>query len=519
MAANVLVVDDDPNNLDMLSRRLANQGFRVLSAASGTEALQAIGTEPVDLVLLDIMMPVVSGLDVLAAIRRLPGSPRHLPIVMVTAKTDSADMVQALEAGASDYVTKPIDFHVLVARIRTQLARTAAERTQLARQRQRDLQQAQRLSTVGQLAVGVAHDFNNDLTIIQGYAEMLRTGLPTDDPRSDYLDQILRSTDRATGLSRQLLSLSRRRPVQARVVNLAEIVAGMRTLLERLLGVHVRLAMRHPEDLWPVKIDAGQLEQVVLNLAANARDAMPDGGTLELVLSNVAAPPSGHEPAGEWVSLVVRDTGCGMDPETQAHIFEPFFTTKSSAKGTGLGLTIVHGIVQQHGGRVDVQSSSGGGTTFSILLPRTQERFPLEARAGDRRTKAMPGTILIAEDQDAVRVFVRVALERSGYQVLEAARGDEALELAQRYAGTIDVLLSDLVMPGLSGALLWSAVAATRPETRCLFMSGHVGDQIDPDLRDPDVPVLQKPFSTTDLVSMIEHVRVRNEGADPAALT
>lgn len=361
LPSTLLVVDDDPTNRDLLSRRLRQQGFSVTTAEDGAAALQALAAGPCDAVLLDVMMPGQSGLDVLAHIRRSPAT-KHLPVIMVTARGDSRDVVEALELGASDYVTKPLDFSVTLARVRAQLARVTAERAALALQRSGDLEHAQQLSAMGQLAGGVAHDVNNLLTAILGHSEFLAEELPPSDPRQRHVTQIRKATASAAALTRQLLALSRRRPPVREPLDLAGQTRAMLRLLRRVIGDRIEVTADLPGGLPAVAGDPGQFDQVVLNLIVNACDAMPAGGHLTVRLAV----------RGPWVQLDVQDTGCGMDAETQAHIFEPFFTTKAPGHGTGLGLATVRTIAEAFGGDVVVDSAPGRGAAFRVRLPAAQ---------------------------------------------------------------------------------------------------------------------------------------------------
>ena len=377
--ATLLVVDDDELNRDMLSRRLEHHGFRVLRASTGAEALDVVGNQPCDLVLLDVMMPEMSGLEVLASLRRTSTS-HHLPVIMVTARADSRSVVEALELGANDYVTKPIDLPVALARVGTQLARVEAERTALTLQRQCDLQHAQKLSAIGQLAGGVVHDFNNLLTTIQGRGELLQADLPDDDTRREDVGEILKAAKCAASLTRRLLTFSRKNSVTPRVVSLDEIVTSMATMLRRVIGKNVELVVKRADNLWSVRGDSGQLDQVIMNLVVNGRDAMPGGGRLSISLENVEIAATGDLDdrdgrPGQFVRMTVRDEGCGMGTETLSHIFEPFFTTKEPGRGTGLGLAMVHSIVEQWGGSITVDSELGRGTQFRVLLPRAEEEI------------------------------------------------------------------------------------------------------------------------------------------------
>jgi two-component system cell cycle sensor histidine kinase/response regulator CckA len=368
---------------------------------------------------------------------------------------------------------------------------------------QAQLNQAQRLEAVGQLAGGIAHDFNNLLTAIRGYAELARRGLEEGERRRGDLDQVIANADRAVALIRQLLAFSRRQVLQPKVLDAGTIVEGVAPLLRRLLGEHVELATSMAAGLGRVNVDPGQLERVVVNLAVNAADAMPDGGKLTIDLSNAeldAAYVAAHVDAvsGPYVLLAVSDTGTGMDAETRRHIFEPFFTTKEVGKGTGMGLATVYGIVRQSGGSINVYSEPGYGTTFRIYLPQVAQE-PSEAvveALAARPSSFGTETILLAEDEPAVRGFARRTLEEYGYTVLEAAGGAEALAIAASHGGPIALLVTDVVMPGLQGHQLAEQLAAARPELRILYVSGFTQHSaIHHGVPEGGVAFLAKPFT------------------------
>ena len=492
----LLVVDDDPTNRDVLTRRLLPHGFAVRVAADGAEALALLAAESIDLVLLDVMMPGQSGLDVLSAMRADPRT-RATPVIMATARGDSQDVVEALDRGANDYVTKPLDFPVVLARVRAQLGRLTAERAALALQRQFDLQHAQKLSAVGLLSGGVAHDFNNLLTAIQGNGELLLEELDGGDGRRQYVLHILKAATSAAALTRQLLAFSRRQGTGRESIDLGRTTDGMGRLLRRVIGDRITLTVSAPQDLWRVIGDAGELDQVLLNLVVNACDAMPDGGRLVITLAN--RPGAGGR--ADEVELAVSDTGTGIDEATRPHIFEPFFTTKAPGHGTGLGLSMVQTIVTGLGGTVDVMSAVGQGTTFVVRLPRATDvdRADLPAVA-PAVLAGPPARVLLVEDDGAVRRVVRHWLERAGCTVLDAADPVAAQAVASA-ATPIDLLLTDISMPGGDGPDLWHALRVSRPDLDVVFMSAydtarHVG-------RLEGRPVLQKPFRADALLRAV----------------
>jgi two-component system cell cycle sensor histidine kinase/response regulator CckA len=377
-----------------------------------------------------------------------------------------------------------------------------SERKQLEAQ----LVQAQRMEAIGRLAGGVAHDFNNLLTVIQGYGELVRDSL-SGDPRREGMDELLKAAGRATSLTRQLLAFSRKQVLEPKILHLGEVVRETGRMLERLIGEEITLALVVSEDPATVKADPGQIEQVVLNLAVNARDAMPKGGRLTVSVGSLTTPTPldglpDEIPAGRWVLLTVEDTGSGMDADTLSHAFEPFFTTKERGKGTGLGLSTVYGIVRQSGGYVQLSTAPGKGTTFQIYLPRSDERRVSGTHTG---VFAAPGseTILVVEDEPAVRNLVRAMLEKQGYVVLIAEDGAGALEILDEHSGPIHVLLTDMVMPGMSGRDLAGAVTARRPSIRVIFMSGYTAN-VPADLGVEGGPLfLSKPFSERALASKL----------------
>jgi len=383
-----------------------------------------------------------------------------------------------------------------------------------ARKRDDELRQAQKLEAIGRLAGGIAHDFNNLLTAIRGYGELLLAQLEPGDSRRDDAGEIVAASVRAANLTRQLLTFSRRQPVAPQVIALDQIVANTRQMLGRLIGDTIDLQTRVTPESWRVRVDPTQIEQVLLNLAVNARDAMPDGGALRIELENVTlgrGPGDGHRTLapGEYVRLSVADTGCGMTPETMHHIFEPFFTTKGASQGTGLGLATVHGIVEQAGGAIDVESEPGRGTTFHVFLPRTAE---LEAPSADSAERLEPlgrasETVLVVEDEPRVAALVANALRKTGYTVLEASDAQDAIEIADGHDAAIDLLLTDVVMPGMNGRELATYIQRVRPRTRVLYMSGYSDDAVlQHGIETARVSYLQKPFSLDALSAKVRQV-------------
>jgi signal transduction histidine kinase len=372
--------------------------------------------------------------------------------------------------------------------------------------------QSQKMEAIGQLAGGVAHDFNNLLTAIQGYSELLAEALGPQSPHQPDLAEIHRAATQAGALTRQLLAFGRRQILEQRLLDLRDSITAMEPMLRRLIGEHIEIAVRAPETVGHVRADPGQIDQVILNLAINARDAMPQGGALILELADVtldepyALRHAGTRP-GRYVMLAVSDTGVGMDEGTQARIFEPFFTTKELGKGTGLGLATVYGIVKQSDGNIWVYSEPNRGSTFKVYLPR------VDAPPDTPPVRVAPGsltgdeTILVVEDEPGVRALVRKALTRYGYQVVVAGTPQEALQVANTRPDQFDLVLSDVVLPEMSGPALAARILASQPHARVLYMSGYTDNAIvHHGVLDERTPFLQKPFAPETLARKVREV-------------
>ncbi len=375
------------------------------------------------------------------------------------------------------------------------------------------LRQAHKMEAVGRLAGGVAHDFNNLLTIIRGHSDLMADRPNLDEKQKHGVEQIQKAASRAVGMTRQLLAFSRMQVLQPRIVDLNAIITDMSKMLPRLIGEHIEYSFFADPSLFPVQADPGQIEQVLMNLAVNARDAMPQGGklivkTCSAVLDAETAAKRPAMSAGEYAQISVTDTGCGMDDQTKAHIFEPFFTTKEIGRGTGLGLATVYGIVKQSGGFIWVESSVGNGTTFDIYMPRAKGPVSVvEPEQVQRVAERGSGTILIAEDESGVRDLAGQALRTAGYTVLEAMDGEQALRVADQHQGTIDLLLTDVVMPKLSGVEIAERLRSKRPEIQVLLMSGyseysHGSKQS----TGSGMQMLQKPFSLESLIVRVREI-------------
>ena len=385
-----------------------------------------------------------------------------------------------------------------------------------------ELNQAQKMESIGRLAGGVAHDFNNLLTVITGYGGLLDEGMMPSDPLRVYVKEIRAAGERAASLTRQLLAFSRKQLIRPVVLDLNQLIEDTRGMIQRLVGEDIRVETRQAPDLPLVSADPDQISQILLNLAANARDAMPHGGFLTIRTARAAVQerdPAGVNPEerAESVLLEVTDTGQGIPEEIKQHLFEPFFTTKESGRGTGLGLSMVYGIVRQSDGWIDIQSEVGKGTTFSIHLPVNKglsviEQVPEPSRIAPKNRES--GTVLVVEDQDEVRALIVAMLEFEGFKVLEAAGGDAALSLSLRYSEIIDLLITDLIMPGMNGKQVADQLMPMRPGMKVLYISGYSGDVLNRrGALEPDVPYLTKPFTRLALSTRVREVLGSGETA------
>jgi PAS domain S-box-containing protein len=417
-------------------------------------------------------------------------------------RADGAEFPVELSAGALELETR---------RLRVLSVRDVSEREraeQMRRELEQNLRQAQKMEAVGRLAGGVAHDFSNVLAVILGYSDLLMRDLPAGDVRvRESAEGIVEAANRAVGVTRQLLTLSRKKLLRPEVLLPNKVVTDLGKLLGRAIGERIELTLELQDGVWPVLADADQLAQVLINLAVNARDAMPEGGKLLVQTANadLATPPRDLPlAAGRYVALAVKDCGCGMSEEVRSRIFEPFFTTKET--GTGLGLATVYGIVRQAGGAIRVESREGEGSAFTVYLPAAEDRVgrvpvPVSAAA----PRGLGETVVLAEDEDALRTLLGRVLTGSGYQVISGRNGAEALDAARARNARVDLLLADLVMPRMTGAELAEALASDQPGMKILFMTGHTEDALVQDrLVDGDVELIQKPFTSE---SLLGHVR------------
>ena len=509
----ILLVEDNPGDARLLREYIAEAETVPSALVHVTrlhDALQRLDAESFDVVLLDLSLPDSQGVETCVRVsNHAPG----VPIVVLTGLDDETLAINAMQAGAQDYLVKgQIEGPLLMRAMRYAIERERTENT--LRQHEEQLRQAQKMEAIGRLAGGVAHDFNNLLTAILGYSELLVMHLGETQPLRRYAEEISKTTERAASLTRQLLAFSRRQVLQPQVLDFNTVVANMEGMLRRLIGEDVELITVLQPGLGHVKADPGQMEQVIMNLAVNARDAMPLGGkliieTAVVELDDTCLHRHAEVQPGLYVMLAVSDTGCGMDEETRARIFEPFFTTKDLGKGTGLGLATVYGIVKQSSGYIWVYSEPAQGSTFKIYLPCVEEEAArtLAPRPAASRPLAGSETVLVVEDQAEVRLLIGEILQRYGYTVLKARNGAEALLLCERYQGLIHLLVTDVVMPQISGRELAERIMAMRPQIRVLYVSGYTNNVITyHGILTPGAVFLQKPFTPDALASKMREM-------------
>jgi two-component system, cell cycle sensor histidine kinase and response regulator CckA len=555
----VLVVDDKEENLYYLTALLGGHGYVVASARHGAEALVKARQVPPDVVVSDLLMPVMDGYTLLRhwkADARL----KKVPFIVYTATyTEPADERLALSLGADAFILKPAEPEDFLTRLRDVETRMAAapatpqpagddptllrqysetlirkleektlqleesnrsllrdiaareEAEARLRKAEEQLRHAQKMEAVGRLAGGLAHDFNNILSVILSYTSLALEELPAGLPVRAEIEEVQHAGERASDLTRQLLAFSRQQLVQPRVIDLGATLQGMEKMLRRLLGEDVALEISTHQSTGTVIADPSQIEQLVMNLAVNARHAMPGGGKLTIETANVdheAVLVEGGVAAGPFVMLSVTDNGVGMDAVTRERIFEPFFTTKEKGKGTGLGLSTVFGIVKQTGGHISVTSAPGAGTTFRICVPRT-DRAADAALVPSLSPITLRGTetVLLVEDDDQVREMTRTILRRQGYTVLDAQNAGEAFLISEKHVGPIHLLLTDVVMPRMSGRELAERLQSARPDMRVLYVSGYTEDAIlHHGVSQSGLAYLQKPITPERLTRKIREV-------------
>ncbi len=537
--AVILAVDDDANNLAVVRDCLTGFNYTVLVAEDGESAILRADYAKPDLILLDIMMPGIDGFETCRRLK-LQESSRDIPVIFMSALAETGQKVRGLEAGAVDYVTKPFQQEELLARVEVHLSirdlnRQLKEANELLESRVEErtkdlaianlelknevaerkatleqLRQSQKMEAIGTLAGGVAHDFNNILTVIMGFSSILRDRLEGKDSLSGYADDILAAAAKAAKLTRSLLTFSRKQIMENKQEDLNEIVKTSEMFLRRVIGGDIELHYNNsPEELF-IMGDSVQIEQVLMNLAVNARDAMPNGGILSISTECLELTDELFDTSlkpGPYAKITVNDTGGGIDEVTLHRIFEPFFTTKEIGKGTGLGLSIVYGIIKQHGGEVTVESAVGKGTSFMIYLPLISSCATCCESKLITQILGGTETILLAEDNDAVRHFMVQGLGDYGYQVIEAMDGEDALAKYHANKDRIKLAFLDVVMPKMNGHDVYEAIRKDGGQARILFSSGYTSDIIEQKgLIDAGISFLAKPVTIQVLLNKVREV-------------
>ena len=506
----LLQVEDSESDAALIVRLLERAGYEVQAerVEEAAEMRAALTRECWDAIIADHRM---AHFDAPGALQVLHETGLDIPFIVVSGSIGEELAVSLMKSGAHDYLLKH-DLARLAPAVEREIreARSREERRRLGEQ----FRQAQKLESIGRLAGAVAHDFNNLLTVITGYSQMMMAELPMRHPFREQVEEISKAAICAAGLTRQLLAFSRRQPAELLPLRLNDQVRNVQKMLSRLIGEDVALSVSLKADPSVIRADAGQLEQVLMNLAVNAKDAMPAGGKLTIETANLLVDESfcrdhlSVDP-GAYVQLTVSDDGAGMTPEVKAQLFEPFFTTKEKGKGTGLGLSTVYGIVKQSGGSIWVRSEPGQGASFHLIFPAAEGDTDAEPALTAEYVPSGRETIVLAEDDRGVRKYVREILERHGYTVLQAANGREALHAAEEHPGPIHLLLSDAVMPEMGGWELAAQFGAVRPGVPVLCMSGYSDPPWSPG--EVDASFIQKPFTPAALLVQVRATLERAE--------
>src|SRR5215471_16513264 len=509
MAQSLKVIFIGDSGLDAVVAELQRGGYspEVDRVADRDQLREALASKP-DVAISDFGANRFGALE---ALRLIQESNIDLPLIVVSGKIRDSDVLTVLKAGAADHLTRN-NLMRLNAAVEREIRGVKMRRDRIRLEEQ--FRQAQKMEAVGRLAGGVAHDFNNLLTVITGYSDLLLAGRDLNESQRSALEEIRRSAERGGGLTHQLLAFSRRQPLETRAIHVNDLVLHIEKLLRRLIGEDIELVTIAAASVDSVTADPGRLEQVIMNLVVNARDAMPNGGKLTIetgtvhLSENFSAGQLGVAP-GQYVTISITDTGTGMDESTQSHLFEPFFTTKNPGRGTGLGLATAYGIIRQSGGAIGIQSELGMGTIARIYLPLLQQKAALPA--GDKPPAYLPltggETILLVEDEARVRKLILDVLTGRGYKVLEATRGEEALRLCKQHRKGIDLAIIDVVMPEMSGPDLVRQMSPVCPSIRVLYISGYTDEAIvHHGIPESGAAFLQKPFVPDQLARKVREV-------------
>ena len=505
---HILHLEDDPNDAALVQSALEAAGIACTTiCVHSREAFVAmLERGGIDLVLSDFTLPAFDGASAMEIVRtRWP----DLPVIVVSGTLGEERAIDSLKSGATDYVLKE-----RLVRLAPAVRRAMQEVQARAEHRRLEAQliEAQKMEVIGQLAGGVAHDFNNVLAVIMGYSDLIMSELGPDDPLHKPVAEIRDASERAAGLTRQLLVFSRKQTVLPVVLNFNDVLQDLEKMLRRLIDENIEFVMIPGKRIGHVEADSGYVGQVLMNLVVNARDAMPNGGQLTIATSNarLEASPDRERPgvpAGDYVLLRVSDTGTGMTDEVKAHLFEAFFTTKPKGKGTGLGLATCQTIVEQSGGHIVVASELGKGTSFEIYFPRVARPLEVVTRSSQTAGPLPRGTetLLVVEDERSVRHLARGILEAQGYQVLSAANGQDALHVAREHKGSpIRLVVTDVIMPLMGGKVMAEWLKTSNPELKILFTSGYTDDALrDQGMRETEVAFLPKPYTPATLTRKV----------------
>jgi signal transduction histidine kinase len=506
---NVLMAEDSPNDAELILAELKRAGYAPQWKRVETEAdFRAELEKKPDIILSDYSMPRFSGPR---AVEVLHKSGFNIPFILISGTVGEEAAVEAMRIGATDYLLKD-----RLGRLGKAVERALGEAQGRTERKQLEAQfiEAQKMEVVGQLAGGVAHDFNNILGVIIGYGDLAKDALGPENPVHKHIEEILHAADRATGLTRQLLLFSRKQTVQPVVLDLNDAVENMKKMLRRLIDENIELVIVPGKGIGRIKADAGHIGQVLMNLAVNARDAMPNGGKLTIESNNVTLDESGaraHPDAkpGSYVMLSIRDTGTGMTDEVKARLFEAFFTTKPKGKGTGLGLATCQTIVKQCGGFIEVQSEPGKGTAFRIYFPQVDQALDVTAQPAAAKPPARgTETILLVEDEPTVRHLAFNILQSQGYNVLSAHNGQEGLRVARECKDkSIRLAITDVIMPQMSGKVMAEWLKESCPDLKVLFTSGYTDDAlVQHGMLEPGIAFLPKPYTAASLTRKVREI-------------
>jgi two-component system cell cycle sensor histidine kinase/response regulator CckA len=507
---HILHLEDNPNDAALVQSILEDEGIvcSITCVKERDDFVAALEKGGIDLVLSDFTLPSFDGMSAIATVHdRWPDR----PVILVSGTAGEELAIDSLKSGATDYVLKDHLFRLAPAvRRAMQDVDERAERRRL----ESHFIEAQKMEVIGQLVSGVAHDFNNILAVIIGYSDLITSDLGNESPMRKYIEEIRHASERAAGLTRQLLIFGRKQSVVPVVLDLNDVVNDLENMLRRLIDANIEMKIVPGKKIGHVKADAGYVGQVLMNLVVNARDAMPQGGKLTIATNNVTldesyTPSKSSVTPGNYVMLSVSDTGTGITDEVKALLFEAFFTTKPLGKGTGLGLATCKTIVQQSGGHIDVYSELGKGTTFNIYFPRVAE--PLDVSARPIRAGPLPRgteTLLVVEDEPSVRHLARSVLDNLGYEMLSAANGQDALHVAREHKGSpIRLVITDVIMPLMGGKVMAEWLKATYPDLRILFTSGYTDDAISHHgVLEKGVEFLPKPYTPASLARRVRQI-------------